>query len=334
MVRLPRDLEKHYLHFKANELQAWLLHYSLPCLSGYLPHTYLEHYAALSEGIHILLSERLLDVDLQRAEYLLDTFYRDFAGLYGEGNCGLNVHNIGKHLVLYVRWWGPLYCWSCFGFEDANAKILKSAFGTGNMTKQILSKQEASLAISSLDVSVVPPGPAKTFISQMATRFSKEWKNPYKCQNGMVAGACHPLLPHEKHLHIIMAACGTEDPGVLKKCLRVQIRGQKFYGKLYPKLQRRACNIILCCDETIIDVEYFILNTDNKYLYGVGRIIKILERPYIFDNVGHHVFCVKRSGDVAVHGADKFVEKLFYVDFGNVQYVSKVPNHYGYGVLK
>ena len=46
--RLPRDLEKHYTHFKATELQAFLLFHSLPCLHGYLAERFLRHLALLS----------------------------------------------------------------------------------------------------------------------------------------------------------------------------------------------------------------------------------------------------------------------------------------------
>ena len=72
VVRLPRDIEKHYMHFKANELQSWLLHYALPCLQGFLPDKYLEHFACLSEGIYLLLSDNITGSDLQRAESLLN----------------------------------------------------------------------------------------------------------------------------------------------------------------------------------------------------------------------------------------------------------------------
>eukprot|EP00112_Aurelia_sp_Birch-Aquarium-sp1_P025623 Seg8607.1 transcript_id=Seg8607.1/GoldUCD/mRNA.D3Y31 product="hypothetical protein" protein_id=Seg8607.1/GoldUCD/D3Y31 len=35
--RLPRDLEKHFSHFKASEYHAWLLFYGIPCLKDRLP---------------------------------------------------------------------------------------------------------------------------------------------------------------------------------------------------------------------------------------------------------------------------------------------------------
>ena len=118
VTRLPRDLESSYAHLKASELQSWLLYYGPPCLKGILQTEYLEHFCLLSGAIHILLEDNILPDDLDSAREMLDKFYEDYALLYGEGSCGLNVHNIGAHLVYFVEQWGPLWGWSCFGFED------------------------------------------------------------------------------------------------------------------------------------------------------------------------------------------------------------------------
>ena len=80
---LPRNLEKHYNHFKATELQSWLLFYALPCLKGYLPDKYLKHLSLLSEGIHLLLGDAITDGELNKAEYLLDSFYADLPNYMG-----------------------------------------------------------------------------------------------------------------------------------------------------------------------------------------------------------------------------------------------------------
>lgn len=73
-----------HLHYTASELQAWLLYYGLPCLVGYLPDKYLQHFAHLAEGIYILLGDSISQALLDRAQDLLTRFYRDFQGLYGE----------------------------------------------------------------------------------------------------------------------------------------------------------------------------------------------------------------------------------------------------------
>lgn len=119
--RLPRDLEKHYRHFKATELQSWLLFYSLPCLIGILPDKYLQHYSCFVEAVYIMLGDSITEIQLNRAKSLLGIFYRDYQTLYGDGSCGLNVHNAGAHLADFVRGWGTMWAtWSCFGLEDMN----------------------------------------------------------------------------------------------------------------------------------------------------------------------------------------------------------------------
>ena len=94
----------------------------------------LNIFSFLSEGIHLLLGDSITEADLVRAEMLLDVFYKDFSHLYAEGSCGLNVHNVGTHLVFfYVRSWEPLFAWSCFGFEDWNAVLLQAVHDTGDV---------------------------------------------------------------------------------------------------------------------------------------------------------------------------------------------------------
>ena len=122
--RLPRDLEKHYQHFKATEMQAFLLFYAVPCLHGILEERFLQHFALLSEAIHILLGENITQESIERSEFLLEKFYSQFSDYYGEGSCELIVHNACLHIPTYVRKLGPLWAWSCFAFEDANSMIL------------------------------------------------------------------------------------------------------------------------------------------------------------------------------------------------------------------
>ena len=69
--------------FLASELQSCLLYYALPCLVGYLPDKYLQHFARFSEAIYILLGSEITPSQLKRARVLLDRFYKDFQALYG-----------------------------------------------------------------------------------------------------------------------------------------------------------------------------------------------------------------------------------------------------------
>ena len=186
--RLPRDLEQHFNHLKAAEYEAFLLYYGIPCLQGYLPDPYLEHFAMLSESIHILLGDSISNAELDRAELMLNQFYAQFADLYGNSCSGLNIHNIGCHLVDFVRRWGPLYCWSAFGFEDINGQLVKTTHGTGDVKLQLLHTKEVHGAINVLDHKTLPDGPCKDYIKSIRTMKSREWKGLINAENCCIIG--------------------------------------------------------------------------------------------------------------------------------------------------
>lgn len=255
--RLPRNLEKHYAHLKATELQAWLLYYAIPCVNGYLPAKHLKHFACLSEGIHLLLWDCITEDDLNRAEKLLDTFYKDFAKLYRLGSCGLNVHNIGAHLTFYVRLWGPLYSWSCFGFEDWNATLLQSAHGTGDVTNQMMWHVHAHLHLKNA-FEIMPSCPARNFISKMIKQ-ARQWKISLVAKECSIAGGISQLkeVPHD-HKHLILNATREKDFSNLRKVLRIRCGKERFYSKEYKRMKKRICYVALTKKGEVIAIRYFI----------------------------------------------------------------------------
>jgi hypothetical protein len=138
-----------------------------------LPEKYLNHLSLLSEAIYLLLGDCITEEELCRADILLKEFYKKSPVLYPGGSCGLNVHNAGAHLVHFVRLWGPLWAWSCFAFEDANAMVLQSVHGTGSVVKQILKVKEATGMLRQL---------GKT------QKVSKVWTKTTKVNNCEIAG--------------------------------------------------------------------------------------------------------------------------------------------------
>lgn len=165
--RLPRNLEKHYGNFKATELQSWLLFYAPACMKNFLPEQYFSHLCIFSEAIYLLLGDNITRSEVQHAEKLLNDFYEQFSVLYKKGSCGLNVHNVGAHLCHFVRLWGPLWAWSCFSFEDANAAILQSVHGTGDVTKQCIRVKELELQMKAIDLQQVRSELSRKFLSAM-----------------------------------------------------------------------------------------------------------------------------------------------------------------------
>ena len=225
--RLPRDMERHYNDLKAAEYQSWLLFYCLPCMSGILPEKYLNHIALLSEGTHILLGDCITNSDLDRARLLLQKFYHDFSDLYGEGSCGLNIHNIGVHLCECVHLFGPLWAWSCFGFEDSNSMILHAVNGTGNVPKQILRYRSA---LSMLRTSPWP-------VNENSRH--KQWK-----QKLIVAECVIPEAPknitNDENTAFIVQKTGAPDVNYLQQVHRVQRNGKKLYCELYSRMKKKT----------------------------------------------------------------------------------------------
>ena len=332
--RLPRDLEKHYQHLKASELQMWLLHYSLPCLRDFLPEPYLEHLALLSEASHILLRDSILHTDLSRARDLLDKFYKDFASLYGEGSMGLNVHNAGVHLVHYVSLWGPLFGWSCFGFEDANAHLLARIHGTGDATKQTIDMKVAQSRINLQSQVNSNPVAVQTFLKKMNSRFSKKWKCTLTTKDCEIAGAlkdcCKASLSDQ-----ILQSCAAKDINHIKEVQRIKIHEEKFYCKKYSRQRNRISYIVICRNGLIVAIEYFLLNTVSCEVFLFGQELKLAQNHYMFDDAGHHILQVIPGDERCILPVTQILEKVIHMKLGeNKQYISRSPNKYGHGVLK
>ena len=134
--RSPRSVSS-MKQWKASEFRAWLLYYCLPVLSGILPPDYIYHLSLLVTAMHILLSDAIRTEDLDKAHEYLTLFYRLVPELYGERVCTANMH-ILIHLPQFVRDWGPLWGYSCFGFESMNGHLRKSCHGTGYVLPQLI----------------------------------------------------------------------------------------------------------------------------------------------------------------------------------------------------
>ncbi len=132
--RTPRSLEKTHKYWKASELRAWLLFYCIPILFKFLPCDYLHHLNLLVKAVHIHI---ICYRDLSTAENMLTVFYKKIVDLYPQEICTMNVHSL-IHLVQNVRNFGPLWAYSCFGFENMNGHLKKHCHGTRNVLPQLV----------------------------------------------------------------------------------------------------------------------------------------------------------------------------------------------------
>ena len=228
--RLPRNLEKHYSHFKATELQSWLLYYAYPCVKNFLKDEYLDHFSYLSEAIHILLRDAITHERLLEATELLDQFYGSFQRLYGDGSCGLNVHNTGYHLTDYVKCWGPLWAWSAFPFEDVNATLIQAVHGTGNVMKQVMKFRQIQSCIRR-------KGP------ELKKNDSR--KITHNARNCDVAGAAKSVKPETIETQVRQHIEMVHGVAQLKKVDRIIVNGKRFYSKQYSRMKKEF--VVLFC---------------------------------------------------------------------------------------
>lgn len=315
--RLPRDLEKHYSHFKATELQAWLLYYGVPCLMGILPNDYLDHFAKLSEASFILLGDCITTDALSRADKLMDEFYAEFSNLYGEGSCGLNVHNAGVHLAFYVAEWGPVWAWSCFAFEDSNAVLLQAVHGTGNVVNQIMRFKQAQAVIRKFGHSA-----------------NKKWTKTKEVVNCCIAGKEKPL-PMSVLAESIMEGLRVQHINDILKVDRVLKGSQKFYSADYTRMKRRICNTVLLDNDRLGSVKHFVMVENVVY-----AVVSLLNVDYDTVNqhmtAGKHLIPVRQTNETVIVMVEELLETVLYIKCRNDSgvFISRMPNKHGHSVFK
>ncbi|VDI77376.1 Hypothetical predicted protein [Mytilus galloprovincialis] len=320
MERLPRDLEKNYTHFKATELQAWLIYYGIPCVEGILPNKYLEHFACLAEGVYFLLGDKISKNDLQRAHILLDAFFRNFSNLYPAGSCGLNVHNIGMHMVEYVRVLGPLWSWSCFPFEDCNSMITKTVHGTGDVTKQVMKIKEAQALLRN-NLPLIFKG--------------KNWKNLKPVANCEIAGAITEV-PKDENTNFILEELGLSDTSCIKKVDRVMLNGKKMYSGSYTRMKRRICNTFLTKRGIACSVKYFIFHEQTQLIFALVIPLYLTEYRIGELRAGKYLFTSTACDKCKLLLVNELEENLWYIDpkVNGKIFIAKMPNSYGHSVFK
>ena len=135
--RSPRPISTSIKYWKASELRAWLLFYAVPILLEFLPADYVHHLCLLVCSMHILLNKSISSANLQKAEQMLLAFYNTLPQLYPQEACTYNMHSM-IHVCESVKRCGPLWTYSCFGFENMNGYLKKHCHGTRNVLPQLV----------------------------------------------------------------------------------------------------------------------------------------------------------------------------------------------------
>ena len=140
--RTPTPISTTLKHWKASEYRAWILFYTLPILTHFLPSDYVHHLALLVTTMHIFLSTEITAEQASEADRMLHLCCELIPTLYMKELCTYNMHNL-LHMTECVRRFGPLWCYSSFGFENFNWFLKKHCHGTRNVLPQMIDSLSA-----------------------------------------------------------------------------------------------------------------------------------------------------------------------------------------------
>lgn len=133
ITRKPRAITAS---LKANEKRHLLLFYLRFCLSNVLSKKYVDHFQLLSAGTYLLLQKSISQEEHEKACRMLRQFADEFENYYGKHHVTMNVHLL-RHIGDEVKYSGPLWAQSLFGFEAMNGVLVKTVNGTTDVLLQI-----------------------------------------------------------------------------------------------------------------------------------------------------------------------------------------------------
>lgn len=151
ITRAPRSIFSRG-EFKANELRNLLLFFLRFALPGLLDRKYIKHFHLFSTSMYALLQENISLESINEAQMKLTEFADTFEDLYGKHNVTINLHLL-RHLPECVKYLGPLWAQSSYGFESTNGIVIKSNTSTKDMTHQLVWKYVMKHTISNADQS-------------------------------------------------------------------------------------------------------------------------------------------------------------------------------------
>lgn len=327
--RLPRKLKNNFQKWKASELRSWLLHYSLPCLSGILPAVFLEHFSCLVEGIYILLQEVISVPETKRAEQLLNTFYEHAAVIYGDHFLGLNVHNL-RHYTSCVKMWGPLWAYSCFGYESLNGDILKSVHGKGNVCAQIFWAMQSQKMLEK-QANILPKGELRAFLHKVTAGGAKRMPETI---HGYMCDLVPPVQDLDNIENCILQQLNALDQTVnvknLGKVKKIVRSDRIFYCQQTSRVKKRNSFMVRLDQQvdncsSILSVDYYIVDKETFKVFAVGSLFT--EVGTVITGRATHIQKVRKQRDNVVVLAHWIKELLVFMNLKeDSKYVSKFPN--------
>ncbi|KAK3929712.1 Lysine-rich arabinogalactan protein 18 [Frankliniella fusca] len=311
--RLPRKI-KDLSYWKASELLAFLLFYSLPLFNGKLPDPYYQHWLLLVAAVFSLLKETISEDDLNSSDVMLRLFVRDIGALYGANCYTYNMHNL-IHLTTQVRRWGPLWATSAFLFESCNGYLGKHVHGTKNLGQELINNIKNSQSVPVLENIVNSSDGGYNFKS-----------SHLNCQL-LGKPLQRDILTHDE----LTAIDSFRDIGIYVLYQRAKVLYDNYTSRIYDNNRKRANSFVLFTGENgkqkYGQVIIFV-KSGQSLLLCLVRVYKILQKNLLFHKdtryVIRHLLPVQETDDLIMIPVENLMRKVLKVGM----YVGFRPNTY------
>lgn len=304
LFRAPTKISNKSV-WKASDWKSWLIYYSIPILMKYLDKELLQHYALFVNSICVLLKTNISESELQKCEDDLIEFVGQYQSIYSLKKMTFNVH-ILSHLVMSVRYSGPLWATSAFPFESNIYNLKEMINGPKNVEQQMAKKSLIRLQyyikpktnnLKEESVSFCK----RLFITKPVT------ESALKIENILLLGpSLKNKFQEEKEFH---------------RCI---VDKSVYSSTTYLRTKKFNDTVIELKNGNIIQITKIKLTTDNKVLFENRRL---LINPFYVNEVAiSHIWEVTRNVDNAVITISDFHRKVVVLEFDNKHYVCLIPN--------
>lgn len=290
--RKPRPLSERS-KYKANEYRNLLLFYLPHSLQDLLPKKYINNFKLLSSSIYTLLKKEITLEEIDISEIKLHQFADEYELLYGADKVTTNVHLL-RHIANSVRFHGPLWTQSAFGFESNNGTLVKT-----NSKKNILHSMAWKYSMK--------------FSLSMSVEIEK--KSNVKVHGKQKIGI-NQLSKDEQY--VLRDFDSLNETGYLTIYKSVEVHEEK-YTSINSREVATIDYVVKTKQNAICSIKYFFVYRNT--LYAMIELFKIV-------GTTDHLNEVELSGKFEAIPFSEIEEKLIYMNIRNENIVSSIPNDY------
>ncbi|XP_067654084.1 uncharacterized protein [Haliotis asinina] len=326
ITRMPRCIED-LKNWKASEFRSFLLFYSVCCLYHILPDEYLTHYLLLVEGIFILLQRSVSHKQLSRAKVLIAKFCASVDFLYSERNMTSNMHAL-LHLAQKVEDLGPLWCHSCFFYEDLNGDLRSLFHGTQKVELQISVAVVIHQKLPQL-CALIPKFSEAEYI-YLSLKGKHHRKNIIWIKDNMFA--VNPIKPCNLSVEIQNLVDEFINAPITRSAqfYRYWCNGIMFHSKMYKNVTRRNSYSIqyIGMDQKhyLGQIQYYLVLFTEKSSVYCALVKRFIKEHKCHLHVPAHFVEVETGTLFDLIPVENIKNMCVYMDQGSVKFVALMPN--------